>query len=104
MKSPIREASARQRDDPRDAFLSTKAASLAALPMGASVGAASLRRQAQLLRRRPDLTILPMIRQPLSISASSESKTDDLPKGVSIPGWDHERQVPAPGLERAHLQ
>src|SRR6202171_4621543 len=49
------------RDDPRDAFLSTKAAaSLAALPKGARVGTASLRRQAQLLRRRPDLTVLPI--------------------------------------------
>jgi hydroxymethylbilane synthase len=48
------------RDDPRDAFLSTKAASLAALPNGARIGTASLRRQAQLLRRRPDLTILPI--------------------------------------------
>jgi hydroxymethylbilane synthase len=48
------------RDDPRDAFLSMKAASLAALPKGARVGTASLRRQAQLLRRRPDLKILPI--------------------------------------------
>jgi hydroxymethylbilane synthase len=48
------------RDDPRDAFLSTSAASLAALPKGARVGTASLRRQAQLLRRRPDLMILPI--------------------------------------------
>jgi hydroxymethylbilane synthase len=48
------------RDDPRDAFLSPKAASLAALPHGARIGTASLRRQAQLLRRRPDLTILPI--------------------------------------------
>ena len=43
------------RDDPRDAFLSAKAASLAGLPEGASVGTASLRRQAQLLRQRLDL-------------------------------------------------
>jgi hydroxymethylbilane synthase len=48
------------RDDPRDAFLSTSAVSLAALPKGARVGTASLRRQAQLLRRRPDLMILPI--------------------------------------------
>jgi hydroxymethylbilane synthase len=48
------------RDDPRDAFLSTKAASLAALPKGARIGTSSLRRRAQLLRRRPDLTILPI--------------------------------------------
>jgi hydroxymethylbilane synthase len=48
------------RDDPRDAFLSPKAASLAALPEGAVVGTASLRRQAQLLRRRPDLRVVPL--------------------------------------------
>jgi hydroxymethylbilane synthase len=48
------------RDDPRDAFLSAKAASLAALPMGAKIGTASLRRQAQLLCRRPDLVIVPI--------------------------------------------
>jgi hydroxymethylbilane synthase len=48
------------RDDPRDAFLSAKAASLAALPKGAKIGTASLRRQAQLLRRRPDLTVVPI--------------------------------------------
>ncbi len=48
------------RDDPRDALLSTAAASLADLPAGARVGTASLRRQAQLLRRRPDLSVLPI--------------------------------------------
>ena len=48
------------RDDPRDALLSMKAASLAGLPMGAKVGTASLRRQAQLLRLRPDLSIMPI--------------------------------------------
>ncbi len=48
------------RDDPRDAFLSPSAASLAALPQGAVVGTASLRRQAQLLRRRPDLRVVPL--------------------------------------------
>jgi hydroxymethylbilane synthase len=48
------------RDDPHDAFLSVKAATLAALPQGAVVGTASLRRQAQLLRRRPDLRVVPL--------------------------------------------
>ena len=48
------------RDDPRDAFLSAKAPSLAGLPRGASIGTTSLRRQAQLLRRRPDLRIVPV--------------------------------------------
>jgi hydroxymethylbilane synthase len=48
------------RDDPREAFLSPRAASLGELPRGAVVGTSSLRRQAQLLRRRPDLEIVPL--------------------------------------------
>ena len=48
------------RDDPRDVLLSANGASLAALPKGAKVGTASLRRQAQLLRLRPDLSIAPI--------------------------------------------
>jgi hydroxymethylbilane synthase len=48
------------RDDPQEVFLSPKAPSLAALPKGARLGTSSLRRQAQLLRRRPDLEIVPM--------------------------------------------
>jgi len=46
------------REDPRDAFLSNKAGSLAELPAGSVVGTASLRRQAQILNRRPDLTVV----------------------------------------------
>ncbi|MBI3709613.1 MAG: hydroxymethylbilane synthase [Proteobacteria bacterium] len=48
------------REDPRDAFLSRRAASLATLPAGATVGTASLRRQAQVLNRRPDLRVVPL--------------------------------------------
>src|SRR5947209_14170394 len=48
------------RDDPRDAFVSASGASLASLPRGAKVGTASLRRQAQLLRHRSDLSIVPI--------------------------------------------
>jgi hydroxymethylbilane synthase len=48
------------RDDPRDAFLSPRAERLADLPAGAVIGTASLRRQAQLLRRRPDLIVVPL--------------------------------------------
>jgi hydroxymethylbilane synthase len=48
------------RDDPRDALVSASGASLASLPHGATVGTASLRRQAQLLRHRPDLSIVPI--------------------------------------------
>jgi len=45
------------REDPRDAFVSRKWGSLAELPEGATIGTASLRRQAQLLAARPDLKI-----------------------------------------------
>ena len=46
------------REDPRDAFISPKAKTLAALPQGAVIGTASLRRQAQTLHLRPDLKIV----------------------------------------------
>ncbi|MCU1718006.1 hydroxymethylbilane synthase [Pseudomonas sp. 5P_3.1_Bac2] len=46
-----------EREDPRDAFVSNTYASLAELPAGSIVGTSSLRRQAQLLAQRPDLTI-----------------------------------------------
>jgi hydroxymethylbilane synthase len=46
-----------EREDPRDAFVSNTYASLDALPAGSIVGTSSLRRQAQLLTRRPDLEI-----------------------------------------------
>jgi hydroxymethylbilane synthase len=45
------------REDPRDAFVSAKHASLAALPAGAVVGTSSLRRQAQIAARHPALEI-----------------------------------------------
>lgn len=46
-----------EREDPRDAFVSNHFDSLDALPPGSVVGTSSLRRQAQLLARRPDLKI-----------------------------------------------
>jgi hydroxymethylbilane synthase len=46
-----------EREDPRDAFVSLKHDSLDALPEGAILGTASLRRQAQVLRKRPDLKV-----------------------------------------------
>jgi hydroxymethylbilane synthase len=44
-------------EDPRDAFVSNRHASLDALPTGACVGTSSLRRQTQLRHLRPDLRI-----------------------------------------------
>jgi hydroxymethylbilane synthase len=45
------------REDPRDGFIALKAKMLADLPAGATVGTASLRRQAQTLHLRPDLKV-----------------------------------------------
>jgi len=44
-------------EDPRDAFVSPRFASLDELPQGAVVGTSSLRRQCQLRARRPDLQV-----------------------------------------------
>lgn len=49
-----------EREDPRDAFVSLKAKTLAELPPGAVVGTASLRRQAQVLHERGDLKVVPL--------------------------------------------
>jgi hydroxymethylbilane synthase len=48
------------RDDPHDALVSRDGGGLAALPRGAKIGTASLRRTAQLLRHRGDLAIVPI--------------------------------------------
>lgn len=47
-----------ERADPRDALICRKAESIATLPEGAVVGTASLRRQAQILAKRPDLKVI----------------------------------------------
>ncbi len=49
-----------EREDPRDVFISRKAGSLAELPQGASLGTASLRRQAIAKRARGDLRVTPL--------------------------------------------
>jgi hydroxymethylbilane synthase len=47
-----------EREDPQDAFVSNRFASIDELPVGARVGTSSLRRQCQLRARRPDLQLL----------------------------------------------
>ncbi len=49
-----------EREDARDVFISFKAPSLAELPQGATLGTASLRRQAIARRIRPDLRVVPL--------------------------------------------
>jgi hydroxymethylbilane synthase len=49
-----------EREDPRDVFISRKAKALNELPRGATLGTASLRRQAIAKRLRPDLNVVPL--------------------------------------------
>ncbi|HWY63383.1 MAG TPA: hydroxymethylbilane synthase [Rhizomicrobium sp.] len=64
-----------EREDPRDAFISHKAKSLGALPQGAVVGTASLRRQAQALHLRPDLKVI-------TLRGSVQTRLKKLEEGV----------------------
>lgn len=48
------------REDPRDAFLSEKYKTLGELPQGATLGTSSLRRQAFVLSKRPNLKVVPI--------------------------------------------
>lgn len=49
-----------EREDPRDVLVTLDHRSLKDLPSGARIGTGSLRRKAQILHHRPDLTILPI--------------------------------------------
>ena len=53
-------AAVMEREDPRDAFVSRRFASLTELPLGAKVGTSSLRRVVQLVALRPDLDVQPV--------------------------------------------
>lgn len=46
-----------KRNDPRDAFISIKYSNIDSLPVGSVIGTSSLRRQCQILHRRPDLIL-----------------------------------------------
>ncbi len=48
------------REDPRDAFVSNSHPTLASLPPGSTVGTSSLRREAQLRERHPQLIVEPL--------------------------------------------
>ncbi|KRT69966.1 MAG: porphobilinogen deaminase, hydroxymethylbilane synthase [candidate division NC10 bacterium CSP1-5] len=49
-----------EREDASDVLISRRGEKLDALPSGARIGTSSLRRQAQLLHFRPDLTVVPL--------------------------------------------
>jgi hydroxymethylbilane synthase len=60
MPAGFRLAAILEREDPRDAFVSNRYASLDELPAGAVVGTSSLRREAQLRERYPALDVRPL--------------------------------------------
>jgi hydroxymethylbilane synthase len=62
------------REDPRDVLFVRGGGGLDALPRGARLGTASLRRQAQLLHRRPDLV-------PMSLRGNVETRLRKLAEG-----------------------
>ena len=104
-----------EREDPRDIFLSPKAAGLSDLPQSARLGTASLRRQAQALHRRPDLKLVNLrgnVDTRLAKLAAGEADAIVLAMaglhrlGLAIDGApiDPAEQPPAPGQGALAIQ
>jgi hydroxymethylbilane synthase len=99
----------RQRDDARDALLSTRGWTLETLPRNSVVGSCSTRRTAQLLAARPDLQVAPLRGNvETRIRRLEEGKFDAIVlamAGVTRLGltqwvsevWEPTRFLPAPG-------
>jgi hydroxymethylbilane synthase len=66
-----------EREDVRDAFISIAHRSLAEVPKGARVGTSSLRRQAQVLRARPDLSVV-------GFRGNVETRLAKLEQGIAV--------------------
>jgi porphobilinogen deaminase len=64
------------RENPFDAFITLDGKALADLPQGAVVGSSSLRRKAQLLNKRPDLTVV-------EFRGSVQTRLQKLEEGVA---------------------
>ena len=82
------------REDPRDVLVSRNGRPFKDLPQGARVGTSSLRRQAQLLQARPDLTIS-MLRGNLDtrLKKLRDGQFDAIvlaAAGLRRLGWEHE--------------
>lgn len=98
-----------KREDPRDAFISKIAKTLDDLPKGAAVGTSSLRRQAQILRLRPDLKVIPfrgnvgtrlekLKKGEVEATVLAAAGLNRLGLGKEIRShFDHSRMLPAPG-------
>ena len=99
-----------QRADPRDAFVSARFERFEDLPPGARLGTASLRRQAQALRRRPDPQRSGALGRPAPLSGPSRRRTRQparasqagRPDGVfdsRLGAWHQSRQRGVGGAE-----
>lgn len=60
LTTPFMLSTIMERDDPRDAFVSNTYKTLDEMPKGSVVGTSSLRREAQLRKRYPDLVVKPL--------------------------------------------
>lgn len=80
------------REDVRDAFISLHHASLEEVPAGATVGSSSLRRQAQLLNLRPDLSVA-------GFRGNVQTRLKKLEEGVAAATF-----LAVAGLKRLKLQ
>lgn len=81
-----------ERANPKDAFVSLKYTSFKALPKGACIGTASLRRQAHILALRPDLNVV-------TLRGNIQTRLDKLAQG------EYDAIIlAAAGLERMGLE
>lgn len=86
-------AAVTEREDPRDVLISRHGYTLDQLPQGATVATSSLRRQAQLLHRRPDLRIV-----------SVRGNVDTRLRKAMAPDGPDAMVLAAAGLKRLGLQ
>ena len=80
------------REDVRDAFVSLQYSSLDAVPAGSTIGTSSLRRQAQILHKRPDLKVI-------GFRGNVQTRLKKLQDGVAAATI-----LAVAGLKRLHLE
>ena len=80
------------REDVRDAFVSLQYSSLETVPAGSTIGTSSLRRQAQILNRRPDLKVV-------GFRGNVQTRLKKLQEGVAVATI-----LAVAGLKRLHLE
>jgi hydroxymethylbilane synthase len=105
-----------RREDPRDALVARAGLAFGSLPPGAKIGTSSLRRQSQLLARRPDLAVQDLRGNvPTRIAKVTEGRLDAVvvaAAGLARLGLTHEAtelldegwMLPAPGQGILALQ